>query len=136
MVGKYFANSSLKAGVMPSTRPAAAISSLARVRLMLIGQAASNTVKLSSSTLHQLRLLSGSKVVYGLTAPKVAGAICQTNVHDYRDKGEVVCVGPPLGSVEVHMVGEEGKLGEATPQGRVSGLNACRIQVLTSSSWL
>ena len=119
MIGKYFANQSLQAGVMPSKRPTVALSSLSKVRLLLIGQPASTKARLASSTLHKLRLLLGAKIGYGLTAPKVAGAVSQTNVHDYRDKGDVVSVGPPLGSVEVHMVGEEDKLGDATPQGRV-----------------
>ena len=120
IIGKYFANKSLKAGVMPTKRPTAALSSLSRLRLLLIDQPASHKTRLSSSTLHKLRLLLGSKVAYGLTAPKVTGAICQTNVHDYRDKGDVVSVGPPVGSVEIHMVGEEERLADAIPQGRVS----------------
>ena len=136
VIGKYFSNKSLQAGVMPTKRPTIALSSLSRLRLLSIDQPASQKTRLSSSTLHKLRLLLGAKVVYGLTAPKVAGAAGQTNVHDYRDKGDIVCVGPPLGSVEVHMVGEEDKLGEATPQGRVSSPQLFRLGVLTSHSLL
>ena len=137
MIGTYFANKSLRAGIMPTKRPTVALSSLSRLRLLLIDQPASRMPRLSSSTLHKLRLLLGSKVVYSLTAPKIAGAICQTNVHDYRDKGDGVSVGPPVGSVEVHMVGEEEKLGEATPQGRVShSAFEAGPQMLTFLSWL
>jgi hypothetical protein len=136
-IGRYFAGSSLQAGVMPLKRPTVALSSLSKLRLVLIGQPAASRTRLSSSTLHELRLLLGAKVAYGLTVPKVAGAISQTNLHDYRNKGENVSVGPPLGSVEVHMTGSEEKLGSPTPEGKVC---CCPVKglsnVLISCSWL
>ncbi|KAK4680252.1 hypothetical protein QC764_211450 [Podospora pseudoanserina] len=55
-------------------------------------------VRLSGEELNDLRLYTGARVVYALTAARVAGAVCQTNVYDYRG-GEHF--GPPVASVEV-----------------------------------
>jgi hypothetical protein len=68
-------------------------------------------------------MILGVRIGYALTAPKVAGAISQTMVHDYRDHGEDVNVGPPVGSVEVHVTGEEGELDSSTPKGKVRALS-------------
>jgi hypothetical protein len=121
---RYFNGSSLKAGIMPSARPTMSLSSLSKLRLLLIGQSPTSRTKLSSSTLHELRMILGVKVGYALTTPKVAGAVSQTMVHDYRDHGEAVNVGPPVGSVEVHVTGDEGELDNSTPKGKVSALSS------------
>jgi hypothetical protein len=56
--------------------------------------------------------------------PQVAGAISQTNVFDYRDKGDrTVGVGAPVSSVEVHLSGEEGIVGSKAPVGTVCSSN-------------
>lgn len=119
-LGRYFAGSSLRAGVMPVKRPVVALSSLSKLRLLLIGQSSAQRTRLSSSTLHELRMILGVRVAYALTAPKVAGAVCQTMIQDYRDQGEAVNMGPPLGSVEVHVTGAEEELGVSMPKGKVS----------------
>ncbi|KAK4204246.1 hypothetical protein QBC40DRAFT_345541 [Triangularia verruculosa] len=56
------------------------------------------TERLTGEQLNDLRLITGARVVYALTAAKVAGAVAQTNVYDYRG-GEHF--GPPVASVEV-----------------------------------
>lgn len=125
-VARYFQNKSLTSGVMPMKRPVVKLTSLSRLRLLLIGQPVWERTRLTSAELHELRLLTGSRIGYALTAPEVAGAVAQTNLQDYRDKGEVVSVGPPLGSVEVHVVGEDEKMGSVAPQGKVRG--TCPIE--------
>ncbi|MCJ1475814.1 hypothetical protein MMC13_004478 [Lambiella insularis] len=66
-----------------------------------------NPVFLSSKQLHDLRLLTGARIVYALVAAKVAGAIAQTNALDYRLQDiplEPSHFGAPLSSVEVKLV--------------------------------
>ncbi|KAK9456994.1 hypothetical protein V1511DRAFT_495911 [Dipodascopsis uninucleata] len=60
----------------------------------------SNVTALTSAQLSHLRALFGAHVIYSLTHPKVAGAICQTNAYDYRNLGDVNIYGPPLPSLE------------------------------------
>lgn len=72
---------------------------------------------LSSGDLADLRVFLGARVVYALTSAKVAGAVAQTNVFDYRrEEGEGASgrgkqyshFGAPLNSVEVKLVDTEG----------------------------
>ncbi|KAK4179496.1 hypothetical protein QBC36DRAFT_298388 [Triangularia setosa] len=56
------------------------------------------TERLNGKQLNDLRLYTGARVVYALTASKVAGAVAQTNVYDYRGAEHF---GPPVASVEV-----------------------------------
>ena len=128
---RYFQRQSLKKGIMPTKKPIPDLSgqdamnlileqqALMKLRLFLIGQPANSKTKLDSKTLDELRVDLGTRVGYALTAGKVAGAVAQTNIADYRDKKGVVCVGPPLGSVEVHLKGDEEKMGTPTPSGTV-----------------
>lgn len=82
--------------------------------------------KLKSEELGELRVDLGVRVAYALISGKVAGAVCQGNLGDYRVKeGKVVCVGPPTGSVEVKLRsvdgGDEAVDGKGRgPRGRVS----------------
>lgn len=62
---------------------------------------------LSPRELNDLRVLTGARIVYALTVPRVAGAVAQTNVLDYRITGDASGrshFGPPLGCVEVKVV--------------------------------
>ena len=62
---------------------------------------------LSSKQLHDLRVLTGVRVIYALTAAKVAGAISQTNAFDYRIQDvplEPSHFGAPLSAVEIKVV--------------------------------
>lgn len=59
------------------------------------------TPPLSSAVLSDLRVFTGARVIYALTAPKVAGAVAQTAFYDYRVvEGERSHFGPPLTSTE------------------------------------
>lgn len=63
---------------------------------------------LESADLSDLRAFTGARVVYALTAAKVAGAVTQTQIYDYRreeaPKGRHNHFGVPLSSVEVKLV--------------------------------
>lgn len=69
--------------------------------------------RINSSTLAPLRLLLGARISLALTASQVAGPVTQSNILDYRDKGDVCCVGPVVGSLEMNLVGEESDMGKA-----------------------
>jgi hypothetical protein len=67
---------------------------------------------LSTAVLADLRVLTGARVVYALSAPKVAGSVTQTGLYDYRLVGDVeggeddqsgkgVHFGPPVTSTEI-----------------------------------
>ncbi|KAM6522336.1 hypothetical protein FALCPG4_012005 [Fusarium falciforme] len=59
---------------------------------------------LSATVLSDLRVFTGARVVYALTAAKVAGAISQTAFFDYRLCNDVKShFGSPLTSVEVFL---------------------------------
>ena len=102
---------SLDAGVMSSHNilsqlatvgPMAELS-LNRLRLICIYHRANDSVEnaLTYEQLTDLRIFTGARIVYALTAAGVAGAICQTNVFDYRRFSGRSHFGPPLSSVEV-----------------------------------
>ena len=66
-----------------------------------------DSVPLSPLELNDLRILTGARVIYALTLPKVAGAVAQTNMLDYRIDKEAKKrshFGPPLSSVEMMAV--------------------------------
>lgn len=118
-IPKYLATRTLEGGNLPSSsggQPA-----LRKLRLLLIPQPAAPApqIRLASSALHTLRTHLHARIGYALTTPFVAGAIAQTNVLDYRDKGPRVCVGAPLSSVEVNLTGEEDVMGSNNPKGLV-----------------
>ena len=83
-----------------------------RLRLRLIvtaeragaGAGAATTPRLSSAVLSDLRAMTGARVVYALTAAKVAGAVAQTAFFDYRvSGGDGSCshFGAPLTCTEI-----------------------------------
>ncbi|KAJ4388934.1 hypothetical protein N0V93_006396 [Gnomoniopsis smithogilvyi] len=58
--------------------------------------------KLSSAELSDLRIFLGARIVYALTAAKVAGAVAQTQFYDYRvHQDKCSHFGPPVTSCEV-----------------------------------
>jgi hypothetical protein len=101
-------------GVMPvasiftrlndSIRPAVGTTP-GKLRIVFVSeQAGGDSPALSSLDLSDLRIFTGARVVYALTAAKVAGAIAQTSFYDYRvsnDAGKHCHFGPPLSSVEI-----------------------------------
>jgi hypothetical protein len=61
-----------------------------------------DTPPLSSSVLSDLRVYTGARVIYALTAAKVAGAVTQTGFYDYRvSDDERSHFGAPLTSTEI-----------------------------------
>lgn len=77
-------------------------------RLIYIStDAGSDSIRLTYKQLNDVRLLTGSRTVYALTAPSVAGGIAQTNAFDYRITeypNEPSHFGAPLSSVELMLV--------------------------------
>ena len=66
-----------------------------------------DSVPLGPQELTDLRIFTGARVIYALTAPKIAGAVAQTHLHDYRQdhkSGKRSHFGAPLSSVEVKVV--------------------------------
>ncbi len=67
-------------------------------------QAGSDASPLSAEMLSDLRIYLGARIVYALTSPKVAGAVTQTGMYDYRvDNGmeKYSHFGVPVTSVEI-----------------------------------
>jgi hypothetical protein len=93
-----------QSGVMPiitSRRPAGS-----KLRLILTAErAGADTPRLSCAVLTDLRAFTGARIMYALTAPKVAGAVAQTAFYDYRvfegEKDGGYHFGPPLTSAEI-----------------------------------
>lgn len=126
-LSKYTNTRSLQAGNLPAAkRSIPGLPSLSSLRVLLVPQSilpgsSSPKPTLTSADLHSLRLLLGARIGYALTSPLIAGAVAQTNILDYRDKGRgVVCVGAPLSSVEINLEGEDEAVGSSTPSGKLS----------------
>lgn len=83
------------------------------------------TPALSSRTLSELRIMTRARICYALTAPRVAGAVAQTHVYDYRVHHEKDSVsknfGIPLSSVEIWLEdkNDDAKVGGAQPEGEI-----------------
>ncbi|KAL8840765.1 MAG: hypothetical protein Q9176_003611 [Flavoplaca citrina] len=96
---------SLAEGIMPkmSSEPS-------KPRLIYTFESSANRDDpLTSSNLGDLRLLTGARTVYAFTDARVAGAISQTSIYDYRSNyGEQAALGGPLSSVEFKLVDEDG----------------------------
>ncbi|KAK3953046.1 hypothetical protein QBC32DRAFT_339914 [Pseudoneurospora amorphoporcata] len=74
-----------------------------KLRLILTAErVGSDTPRLSSQVLSDLRAYTGARIIYALTAAKVAGAVTQTLFYDYRVfEDKCSHFGPPLSSTEV-----------------------------------
>ena len=133
-VSQYMQNQTLQAGIMPSRNAMVKLAevdsklSLSKLRLLFIAHRASDpkSPKLTSSVLADLRMLLGARIGYALTTDKVAGAICQTNVFDYRETGGLAPFGPPLSSVEVFLAGDEVQVSQPEPRGKVGFQDALK----------
>ncbi len=75
------------------------------LRLLYIAErAGAGTPPLSSAVLSDLRVFTGARIIYALTAAKVAGAVAQTQLYDYRVFDDQCShFGPPLTSTEVYL---------------------------------
>ena len=94
----------LAAGSMPKTSGIAAKPRL----IYTFERASSGNTPLTSTQLSDLRVYTGAHIINAFTAPRVAGAISQTNMLDYRtpentDAGLTAHYGPPLSSVEIKL---------------------------------
>lgn len=121
---------SLDAGVMSSHNLLSQIAtvgptaelSLDRLRLICISHRAGDSIEhaLSYEQLTDMRIFTGARIVYALTAAAVAGAISQTNIFDYRRFSGKSHFGPPLSSVEVVLTDVPEDKGIAKPtEGKV-----------------
>ncbi|KAL5113588.1 hypothetical protein ACEQ8H_008536 [Pleosporales sp. CAS-2024a] len=77
-----------------------------KMRLVFVSERAGlNTPPLSAEDLSDLRIYTKARVLYALTAAKVAGAVAQTNVYDYRrgltSSNKHSHFGVPLSSLEI-----------------------------------
>jgi hypothetical protein len=76
-----------------------------KLRLIYVAEQAGVVgTPLSAQTLSDLRIYTGARIIYALTAAKVAGAVTQTGLYDYRvDDGPENCshFGAPVTSCEI-----------------------------------
>jgi len=125
----------LQAGRLPSSRglsslnppTRAAIGTVpSKLRLLYVFERTrSNTPPLSLADLSDLRAFTGARVIYALTAAKVAGTVAQMNIYDYRIEagasGRRSHFGVPVSCVEAKLVDtEQCKTTENTSSGEVS----------------
>ncbi|KAF9881219.1 hypothetical protein CkaCkLH20_01369 [Colletotrichum karsti] len=101
-----------ESGVMPVASAASRFNSSSRpaigttpgkLRLVYVAdRAGAETPPLSSRLLSDLRVFLGARVIYALTAAKVAGSVAQTGYYDYRvHDDERSHFGPPVTSTEI-----------------------------------
>jgi acyl-CoA synthetase (AMP-forming)/AMP-acid ligase II len=100
-----------------------------KLRLVFVSeQSGADSTPLSATNLSDLRIFTGARVVYALTAAKVAGAVTQTGIYDYRVEesasGKCSHFGAPVSSVEVflrdtkeHMTTDDIAVGEVVARG-------------------
>lgn len=76
-----------------------------KLRLIFVSdQCGASSTPLSAEVLSDLRIYTGARIIYALTAAKVAGAVTQTGIYDYRvDDGTEKSshFGAPVTSVEI-----------------------------------
>jgi hypothetical protein len=120
----------LDAGRMPSQNALSRLAnigptaelSLSKLRLLAISYPVDGSPEdlLSSELLTDLRIFTGARIVYSLTAPGVAGGIAQTHLFDYRRHAGPAHFGAPLSSVEIVLSGHTEDTGiERAVEGQV-----------------
>ncbi|KAA6413548.1 MAG: hypothetical protein FRX48_03294 [Lasallia pustulata] len=103
-IKQLFQARELASGTMPVSKGGMTHS----LRLIYVSErVGADSMPLNSRQLFDLKLWTGARIVYALTAAKVAGAVAQTNACDYRrSAGDVYShFGPPLSCLEVKLVG-------------------------------
>ncbi|KAI1305642.1 hypothetical protein F5Y03DRAFT_355415 [Xylaria venustula] len=99
-----------------------------KLRLVYVAHLANNksTPLLSELTISDLRIFTGARVIYALSAAPCAGAVAQTQFHDYRVSGDGKGshFGPPVSSTEIllrdsgsHKITDENYTGEIVVRG-------------------
>ena len=80
-----------------------------------------DSVPVSTKELFDLRIMLGTRFIYALNAPKVAGAVSQTHLLDYRtDDSKRSHFGAPSSCLEIKLVESEGgKVDQNEPTGRI-----------------
>ncbi|RKF65617.1 putative amp-dependent synthetase ligase [Golovinomyces cichoracearum] len=80
-----------------------------KLRLIYLSTLTGSENPINSSILSDLRILTRSRIIHALTAPKVAGAVAQTGVYDYRVSPNCSAAhfGPPVSSVEIFFQDKE-----------------------------
>lgn len=129
--GKYTQEQTVAAGRMPTDgilfkllAPKSGSTEPGKLRLILTSdRIGAGSPPLTSTMLSDLRIFTRSRIIYALTASKVAGAIAQTNVFDYRREDGMMHshFGVPLSCVEVKFINaaNEAVLGSPEPQGQL-----------------
>lgn len=131
-VGKYTQDQTMSAGRMPTDsllfrllapNASSAGNSPGKLRLVLTSERlGAGTPPLTSTMLSDLRIYTRARICYALTTARVAGAVAQTNVFDYRrqDGKKQSHFGAPLSCVEVKVVNrDDGMLERTQPQGEI-----------------
>lgn len=132
-LSNYTSSTSLAAGIFPD--PSSLIFRMVgpsrsspakpgKLRLILTSERlAGGSTPLSSTMLSDLRILTRTRICYALTSAKVAGAIAQTHVFDYRvgsTKSKFAHFGLPLSSIEVKLSGQsDAEVGTTEPSGEI-----------------
>ena len=92
-----------------------------KLRLVYTAEAAdTDTPLLKEAVLSDMRIFTGARVIYALAAPRVAGAVAQTQYHDYRVQGDgsdgsSYHFGPPVSATEILL--------KDTPKHKITDLN-------------
>lgn len=129
--GKYTQDQTVSAGRMPTDgilfrllAPSSANIQPGKLRLILTSERlGAGSPALSSTMLSDLRIYTRSRIIYALTTAKVAGAVAQTNVFDYRRDDGIghAHFGIPLSSVEVKLLnsGSDEAVAAQEPKGEI-----------------
>jgi hypothetical protein len=120
---RTLAGGTMPKAVVPSSSSA---TEPGKLRLLLVSERAGcpSSPHLSERLLSDLRAATGARIVHALTASKVAGAVAQTGVFDYRvdaalgeQKGHF---GPPSSCLEIKLVDTpQVKTSDEKPQGEI-----------------
>lgn len=107
-----------------------------KLRLVFVSeQVGADSTPLSAEVLSDLRIYLGSRIIYALTTAKVAGAVTQTGIYDYRvDDGteKYSHFGVPVTSVEINLRDTtEHKTSDQISAGEVSEQSSKSDRLLT-----
>jgi hypothetical protein len=144
-VGRWSQSRSLAAGSMPKPTSLITLAKIGsgehsskRLRLIYVSHRVESDQlgPLPHVALSNLRIFTGVRIVYALTAAKVTGAVAQTNVYDYRESQQLSHFGPPLSSVEVKLVDAKGEDGSDMIGEVSSSPTRCpTVLIIPRSSW-
>lgn len=118
-ISRYFTERDLAQGYMSSSKPSGVTPNWSKLRVLLVAQPDTDSRKVNSSVLAEMRVALATRTAYALTSSAVAGAVTQTNILDYRDKGNKVNVGAPVTSLELFVTGDDQDLDQDIPKGKV-----------------